>query len=185
VIGIDIEDSQFASAREQAERESINAEFRKPSIYELPFESGFFGAVFSHAVLQHLRDPMAALAGLRRVLQPGGFIGIRAGDMGGILIDAESDGPAKGFAAYLSNREKHGGDPYVGRKLARLLRKSGFMFEQMTASYEVVSDLLQKIGPSLAAHLSTAGGYSLQDKPDDSLFAALAWCEVIGTRVAF
>ena len=83
VIGIDIEDSQFASAREQAERESINAEFRKASIYELPFESGFFDAVFSHAVLQHLRDPIAALAELRRVLQPGGFIGIRAGDMGG------------------------------------------------------------------------------------------------------
>jgi ubiquinone/menaquinone biosynthesis C-methylase UbiE len=34
VIGIDIEDSQFASAREQAERESINAELRKASIYE-------------------------------------------------------------------------------------------------------------------------------------------------------
>ena len=185
VIGIDIEDSQFASAREQAERESINAEFRKASIYELPFESGFFDAVFSHAVLQHLRDPIAALAELRRVLQPGGFIGIRAGDMGGILIDAESDGPAKGFAAYLSNREKDGGDPYVGRKLARLLRKSGFKVEQMTASYEVVSDLLQKIGPSLAAHFSTAGCCSLQDKPDDSLFVALAWCEVIGTRVAF
>lgn len=51
MIGIDIEDSQFASAREQAERESINAEFRKASICELPFEGGLFDAVFSHAVL--------------------------------------------------------------------------------------------------------------------------------------
>lgn len=55
----------------------------------------------------------------------------------------------------------------------------------MTASHEAVSDVLLKIGPSLAAHLSTAGGHSLRDKPDDSLFVALAWCEVIGTRVAF
>lgn len=51
---------------------------------------------------------MAALAELRRVFKPGALIGIRAGDMGGILIDAESDGPAKGFAAYLSNRENDG-----------------------------------------------------------------------------
>jgi ubiquinone/menaquinone biosynthesis C-methylase UbiE len=180
VVGIDIEDSQFANAREQAQRESLPLELRKASIYELPFDNESFDAVFSHAVLQHLSDPIAALAELRRVLKPCGTIGIRAGDMGGILVDAESDGPAKGFAAYLSNRENDGGDPYLGRKLARLLRKSGFKVEQMTASYEVISDLLKKIGPSLSSAFSTPGYCSLQDKPDDSLFVALAWCEAIG-----
>jgi ubiquinone/menaquinone biosynthesis C-methylase UbiE len=180
VVGIDIEDSQFANAREQAERESLYVDLRRASIYELPFDNESFDAVFSHAVLQHLSDPIAALAELRRVLKPRGVIGIRAGDMGGILVDAESDGPAKGFAAYLSNREKDGGDPFLGRKLPRLLRKAGFKVEQTTASYEVISDLLKKIGPSLSSAFSAPSYCSLQDKPDDSLFVALAWCEAIG-----
>lgn len=183
VIGIDIEDSQFASAREQAERECMSLEFRKASIYELPFESESFDAVFSHAVLQHLSDPIAALAELRRVLKRGGVTGIRAGDAGGILIDAQTEGATQGLAAYLAKREKDGGDPNVGRKLGRILREAGFRVDQVTASYEVVSDLVRNIGPSLASSFSMPIYCSLQDKPDDSLFVALAWCEAIGTRV--
>src|SRR5579872_3397812 len=38
VTGIDVEDSQFAKSREQAEREGLNAEFRKASVYQLPFQ---------------------------------------------------------------------------------------------------------------------------------------------------
>jgi ubiquinone/menaquinone biosynthesis C-methylase UbiE len=182
VIGIDIEDSQFAGSREQAKRESLNVDFRKADMYQLPFEDEVFDAVFSHAVLQHLKDPLAALTELRRVLKPGGVIGIGALDMGGILIDAESEGPAQGLAAYMANRAKGEGDPYIGRKLARLLRKAGFRVEQMTPSYEVITDVLRKIGPALGAKFATGDSCSLQDQPDDSLFVALAWCEAIGRR---
>jgi len=61
------------------------------------------------------------------------------------------------LCSVLSNREKDGGDLYLGRKLARLLRKAGFKVEQMTASYEVISDLLKNIGPSLTSAFSTPG----------------------------
>lgn len=181
VTAIDIEDSQFAKAREQAECEGLNVEFHKASIYQLPFPDGGFDAVFSHALFEHLSDADAALTELRRVLKPGGLIGLRAGDMGGILIDSKSEGPAQGLATYLANREKNSGDPYVGRKLGRLLRKAGFTVEKMTASYDVVSETLRKIGPSLAAQFAPPSYCSLQDKAgDDSLFVALAWCEAIG-----
>jgi ubiquinone/menaquinone biosynthesis C-methylase UbiE len=182
VIGIDIEDSQFAGSQEQAKRESLNVEFRKADICQLPFEDESFDAVFSHAVLQHLRDPLAALAELRRVLKPGGVIGIGALDMGGILIDAESEGPAQGLAAYIADRAKGEGDPYVGRKLARLLRKASFKVEQMTPCYEDITEVLRKIGPSLGTQFATGDSCSLRDKPDDSLFVALAWCEAIGRK---
>jgi ubiquinone/menaquinone biosynthesis C-methylase UbiE len=106
VTGIDAEDSQFSTAREHGEREDVNIEFQKASVYELPFPDGSFNAVFSHALLEHPSDPGAVLAELRRVLKPGGLIGVRAGDMGGILIDAASDGPAQGLAGYIASREK-------------------------------------------------------------------------------
>jgi ubiquinone/menaquinone biosynthesis C-methylase UbiE len=181
VTGVDAEDSQFAKAREQAEREGLNVEFRKASVYQVPFQDECFDAVFSHALLEHLNDPGAALAELRRVLKPGGLIGLRAGDMGGILIDSESEGPAQGLATYLAKREKNSGDAHVGRKLGRLLRKVGFTVQTMTASYEVITETLLKVGPSLAGQFAAPSYCSLQDKAgDDSLFVALAWCEAIG-----
>lgn len=181
VTGIDIEDAQFAESSEQARREALAVEFRKASVYQLPFQDHSFDAVFSHALLEHLAEPVTALREFRRVLKPGGLIGIRAGDMGGILIDSESEGPAQGLATYLANREKNSGDIQVGRKLGRLLRTVGFTVQQNTASYEVITETLRKIGPSLAAHFANPSYCSLQQKTDnDSLFVALAWCEAIG-----
>jgi hypothetical protein len=82
------------------------------------------------------------------------MIGVRAGDMGGTLIDAEGDEAAQGLAAYLAKSEKSGGDPYIGRKLGRLLRKAGFQVEKVSASYEVITESLRQIGPSLAAQFA-------------------------------
>jgi ubiquinone/menaquinone biosynthesis C-methylase UbiE len=180
VTGIDAEDSQFSNARQQAERENLNIEFQKASVYELPFPDGSFDAVFSHALFEHLSDPMAALAELRRVLKPGGWIGVRAGDMGGILVDAASDGPTQAFAGYIARREKDSGDPQIGRKLGRLLRQTGFTVQKMSASYEVITEILLKVGPSLAQQFAAPAFCTLQDKAGgDSLFVALAWCEAI------
>jgi ubiquinone/menaquinone biosynthesis C-methylase UbiE len=182
VIGIDIEDTQFRSAREQAQCEGLNVEFRKASAYELPFEDGSFDAVFSHALLEHLSDPAAAILELRRVLKPGGLIGLRAGDLGGLLLDAVSEGPAQAFGVYLKTQKEGSKDPNVGRKLARLMRNAGFAIQKMTASYEVITDILLQFGPALAQEVAAPGGFcSLRERGgDDSLFVALAWCEATG-----
>jgi ubiquinone/menaquinone biosynthesis C-methylase UbiE len=190
VVGIDIEESQFASARERAEREGLNVEFRRASVYELPFQDASFDAVFSHALLEHLRDASAALVEMRRVLKPGGLIGLRAADLGGLLIDAASEGPAQALAAYLASQKDQSKDPNVGRKLGRLLRQAGFAVQKRTASYEVITEMILKIGPSLAQQFAAQGDCErpaftsyrhLNDKQgDDSLFVALAWCEAVG-----
>jgi ubiquinone/menaquinone biosynthesis C-methylase UbiE len=188
VIGIDVEDSQFTASRREAQREGLNIEFRRASVYELPFENQSFDAVFSHALLEHLTEPAAAIAEFRRVLKPGSVIGLRAGDLGGLLIDADSDGPAQAFSVYMAQQRAGSKDSNVGRKLGRLLRKTGFTVETMTASYEVISDLLAKLGPSLAQQFAVPGSFCEPgsfckvDVPpgDSSLFVALAWCEATG-----
>jgi ubiquinone/menaquinone biosynthesis C-methylase UbiE len=181
VIGIDVEDSQFEDTREQAGREGLNLELRKASVYELPFNDGSFDAVFSHALLEHLGDPGAAMAELRRVLKPRGLIGVRAGDLGGLLLDAASEGPMQAFAAYIASQKNDSKEPNVGRKLGRLLRNAGFRVLKRSASYEVITEAIQKIGSSLAPQFMTKSYCSLDNKNgDDSLFVALAWCEAIG-----
>jgi ubiquinone/menaquinone biosynthesis C-methylase UbiE len=180
-VGVDVEEMQFANARQHAEREGLNVEFRRASVYKLPFQDGTFDAVFSHALLEHLSAPEAALLEFRRVLKPGGLIGLRAGDLGGLLIDAESDGPAQAFAAYLANQKNDAKDANVGRKIGRLLQRAGFTVQKLTASYEVITETILKIGPSLAHPFAAPGYCSLSGKNDnDSLFVALAWCEAIG-----
>lgn len=185
VVGIDVEDSQFEQARAKAHREGLSVEFRKGSVYKIPFKAQQFDAVFSHAVLEHLSDPAAAIAEFRRVLKPGGVVGLRAGDLGGLLIDADSEGPAQAFASYLAGQKQEAKDPNVGRKLARLMRQAGFSVETMTASYEVISDLLLNIGPLLAGQFTSPGDFCrLQDRQEKpSLFVALAWCAAIGHAV--
>jgi ubiquinone/menaquinone biosynthesis C-methylase UbiE len=182
VVGIDAEDAQFEQTCSTAQREGLNIEFLKGSVYQLPFEDGRFDAVFSHALLEHLSEPPAAIAEFRRVLKPGGLIGLRAGDLGGMLLDADSDGPAQAFASYLAQQRQGEKDPNVGRKLARLMRQAGFSVQKMTASYEVISDLLTKLGPALAEQFTIPGSFcKLQDRSEPpSLFVALAWCEATG-----
>jgi hypothetical protein len=116
------------------------------------------------------------------VLKPSGVIGLRAADLGGLLIDADSEGPAQAFAAYLAQQKTSAKDPNVGRKLARLMRRAGFAVDKMSASYEVIGDFLAKIGPAFAEQLIAAGSQcNLEDKPqDNSIFVALAWCEAVG-----
>jgi ubiquinone/menaquinone biosynthesis C-methylase UbiE len=184
VTGVDLEGSQFTSAMEQARLEGLHVDFRQASVYELPFPNGWFDAVFSHAVMSHLSDPPAALREFHRVLKPGGLIGVRAGDLGGLLIDAESDLAARGFQAYIEQQKKNGGDPQVGRKMGRLLRAAGFEVLKFGAAYEVITEGARSFA-SLAAppFMPGFGDADAASANTASLFVALAWCEAVGRAV--
>jgi len=184
VTGVDLDDAQSAAAREEAEREGLKIDFRKASIYELPFEDESFDAVFSHAVLTHLSDPAAALIELRRVLKPGGLIGLRAGDLGGFLIDASSGDAEQAMRAYIEWEKGSGKNPNIGRKLGRLLRQAGFDVQKHTASYEIIADGTLRAARRLAqVFMAQNPGADSDAGVDGSLFVALAWCEAIGIRV--
>src|SRR5687767_1278399 len=76
-VGVDVREEAVAAARSvAAERGLSTASFRTASVYELPFPDGHFDAAFACAVVQHLASPLAALREIRRVLRPGGVLGI-------------------------------------------------------------------------------------------------------------
>jgi len=80
VVGVDIRQDALVQARSLArERGVANLAVVSANIYRLPYADGVFDAAFACAVLQHLSDPVAALAEIRRVVKRGGVFGIADG----------------------------------------------------------------------------------------------------------
>jgi ubiquinone/menaquinone biosynthesis C-methylase UbiE len=68
VTGIDAAAGVLAEARQEAARRGqANVRFETGDVYRLAFDDGTFDVVHAHQVLQHLSDPVAALAEMRRV----------------------------------------------------------------------------------------------------------------------
>src|SRR5688572_25071729 len=58
VIGIDVGGAPLEAARERASAANVQVAFREASIYSLPFPDAHFDAVFSHALFEHLAEPL-------------------------------------------------------------------------------------------------------------------------------
>ena len=137
VTGIDLEESQLARARETAPGLGLaNVTFETADVHNLPFEDGRFDAVFSHAMLEHLPDPVPVLAEMRRVLKPGGLAAIRCIDLGGTIIAPDDGRLAAGHEHWRKYRQHCGGDAFMGRRLRALLREAGFARTVGTTSSE-------------------------------------------------
>jgi len=68
VVGIDIDPGQCDRAQALAGGRGIaNVRFEPVDVYALPYPDASFDAVFSHAPVSHLAEPMHALAESRRV----------------------------------------------------------------------------------------------------------------------
>lgn len=137
VTGIDMSASQIAMATARAQGEGItNAKFREASIYELPFPDASFDAVFSHALLEHLGEPVRAAKECLRVLKPGGVIGVATPDWDGFIVAPETPELVAAVRTYREAQDGNGGDTRTGRKLGTILREAGFMAPRMQARYE-------------------------------------------------
>ncbi len=70
LVGVDISDYILGKARE---RLGARAELVKGDAEDLPFDDASFDRVYCSEVLEHVIDPRAVIAGMRRVLKPGGL----------------------------------------------------------------------------------------------------------------
>jgi ubiquinone/menaquinone biosynthesis C-methylase UbiE len=197
VVGIDIEPSQIDRARALARP---NLSFQVASVYTLPFADHTFDAIFAHAVLQHLADPLDALHEMHRVLRPGGLIGVRDDDTGTMVIAPHS---AKMDAVTdLLDRviRASGGNGRVGRQHRALLRQAGFgeIVASATAQAhgttpetaqqgEVSAALLDHMKPMIveqgwasAERVEFLAGFCRDWGKGPDAFDVITWCEAVG-----
>ena len=157
VIGIDFASSQVDVAKASAAQRGItNVRFVSGDVYALPFDSDLFDRVFSHALMEHLANPLAAMRELYRVVKPGGVVGVCSPDWNGFLLSPPTDSLVQAVRAYSDLQTQNGGDPNVGSKLGELLGKAGFRDCRMEARYEIYPNR-EDIGNYLALQLEHAG----------------------------
>jgi ubiquinone/menaquinone biosynthesis C-methylase UbiE len=138
VIGVDPSEEDFAHAERYAGEHGMgNVEFRVGSVFALDFPVDSFDACLCHSMLETLVDPLDGLNEIRRVLKPGGVLGIACVEYGGLILAGPSEELLKRFYAI---REKvwqleNAADPYRGRRLRGLLESAGFNRVVATSKY--------------------------------------------------
>ncbi|MGW1174448.1 methyltransferase domain-containing protein [Kitasatospora sp. NPDC002543] len=115
-----------ARARVAAQAPAGDVVWHHGDLHRLPFPDGSFDHVFLCFVLEHLPDPAAGLAALRRVLRPGGTITVIEGDHGSVFFHPESRAARDTVDHLVRLQARAGGDGRLGRRLHPLLTAAGF-----------------------------------------------------------
>lgn len=134
-IGVDAHPGMIERAREQTQAEGWGAlvEYRAADATALPLPDGCADVVFCNSLLWLLRDPVAALREMRRVLVPGGRA-LAAEPDGGLVHSYDPERPRLSeleqrfqecFVRGSLALDHH--DYEVGRRLPALFLKSGFV----------------------------------------------------------
>lgn len=127
IVSVDISAVSLKAARERvAAARLANVAFLQADIFSLPFAPGTFEHVFVCFVLEHLPDPLAALAVLKRLLKPGGTITAIEGDHGSAYFHPQSADAQRAIQCLIDLQAGMGGDSLIGRRLYPLLVKAGF-----------------------------------------------------------
>ncbi len=132
--GIDMSESVIETARALADGKAAKIAFEVGNIYQPRFAPGSFDAIFSHQVLQHLRQPMEAVRQMRELLASGGILGIREVDWGSTTFYPENAGMRRFLELYYALANRNGGEPDAGRFMRRWFREAGFAETRVSTS---------------------------------------------------
>jgi SAM-dependent methyltransferase len=128
IVAVDVSLASLAEARRAVAAAALaNVTFLRADIFTLPFAPATFDHVFVCFVLEHLSEPLDALARLRRVLKPGGTITVIEGDHGSTYFHPDSRHARRAVQCLVDLQASAGGNALIGRRLYPLLVQSGFV----------------------------------------------------------
>ena len=127
VTGVDASAEVVAAAEvRRQEAGASNVLFCVGDVYALDFATARFDVVHAHQVLQHLSDPVAAVAEMGRVLRPAGLLAVRDSDYGAFAwapADARLD---RWSELYHEITHRNGAEADAGRHLLGWVQAAGY-----------------------------------------------------------
>jgi SAM-dependent methyltransferase len=124
---VDISAESLAQAKQRVEEAGLrNVTFHQADIFALPFDAESFDHVFVCFVLEHLAQPLEALAILKRLIRPGGTITLIEGDHGSTSFHPDSPDARAAIDCLVALQQQAGGNALIGRQLYPLLIAAGF-----------------------------------------------------------
>jgi SAM-dependent methyltransferase len=176
-VSVDVSAESVALASKRTERAGLtNVEFQQGDLFALPYDDASFDHVFVCFVLEHLPQPVAALAALRRLLKPGGSLTLIEGDHGSAYFHPRSEAADAAIACQIELQRAAGGNALIGRAVYPLMVDAGLDSVAVSARMVYVDgsrpDLIEGFTrrtftamiegvrePAIAAGLITAEGF--------------------------
>lgn len=135
VVGIDNATAAVDATRALVEESGAdNVQVEVADVYALDLADAEFDVVHAHQVLQHLADPTAALAEMRRVCRPGGLVALRDADYAAMTWYPQSPELSRWLDLYRALARANGGEPDAGRRLRSWALQVGFAEVTSSAS---------------------------------------------------
>jgi SAM-dependent methyltransferase len=126
VIGLDLDAIKIAEAgTTAAERGFSHVRFDVANILE-PWPAGKADLVYARLILTHLATPETLLDRARQALVPGGRIVVEDIDTAGMFWDPHCPAMERLRDLYIATAHHRGVDPFIGRRLGRMLEAAGF-----------------------------------------------------------
>jgi len=140
VVGIDRAPEVLAQAGAHASGQGVSIDLRVGDVYALPFPDASFDVVHAHQLLQHLSDPVRALAEMRRVLRQDGLLAARDGDYACFAWAPLDPWLTRWLELYRAVARRNGGEPDAGRFLKSWALDAGFRNVQASSSTWTCAD---------------------------------------------
>ena len=135
MVGLDLSRDTLDLARRAAAARGIkNVDYEEGSVYTLPFPDAPFDVAYAHQVLQHLREPEAALREMLRVVRPGGLVAVRDVDWGTAAYWPRDAWIDRFIDVHHRTWYENGGEPKMGRRLRALFNGAGVADPRITAA---------------------------------------------------
>ena len=126
VLGIDLSPAVVQEATAHATAQGAgNVTFRIGDFRALEELEGTFDVVHAHQVLQHLRDPVGALAAMGRLARPGGIVAARDSDYPAFVWTPEDPRLDRWREIYMAVSDRNGARGDAGRWLLRWALDAG------------------------------------------------------------
>jgi 2-polyprenyl-3-methyl-5-hydroxy-6-metoxy-1,4-benzoquinol methylase len=135
VVGVDVAADVVAAAADHVRAVgAANVELVAGDFRTLDLGPGGFDVVHAHQVLQHLRDPVGALAAMAALVRPGGVVAARDGDYGAMTWAPADERLDRWSAVYHAVTRANGGEADAGRHLLAWAQEAGLADVAYTTS---------------------------------------------------